>query len=272
MISKRFPLLGLLTSQFFGAFNDNAWKLIVFTLATRPLLGDADFELSSQTMATLSMLVFLLPMMLFSIPAGTLADRFCKRRVMIGAKFLEVALMAGAALSLYVDPYHLWMPFLLLGCMGLQSALFGPSKYGILPEILPEKNLSKGNGLLEMWTMIAIIAGTGMGPVLLAADNFGARPHLTWVGAGLLAVLALVGFAASFAVPQGKVSASATSNTWKGMLGAWRAIRADHVLYLAFLGSVIYWSVISLLGQNVLVYAKSLVIGLEKGEIWQGIP
>lgn len=272
MISKRFPLIGLLTSQFFGAFNDNAWKLIVFTLATRPLLGDADFELSSQTIATLSMLVFLLPMMLFSIPAGTLADRFCKRRVMIGSKLLEVALMAAAAFSLYTDPQHLWIPFILLGGMGLQSAFFGPSKYGILPEILPEEKLSKGNGLLEMWTMIAIIAGTGMGPALLAADDFGAKPHLTWVGAGLLALLALVGFAASFAVPRGKVSSAATPNTWKGMLGAWKAIRADNALYLAFLGSVIYWSVISLLGQNVLVYAKSLVIGLEKGEVWQGLP
>src|SRR5262249_17472758 len=150
-------------------------------------------------------------MMLFSIPAGTLADRFCKRKVMIGAKFLEVLLMAGCALSLFLAPQLMWVPFILLGGMGLQSAFFGPSKYGILPEILPDQQLSQGNGLLEMWTMIAIIAGTGMGPALLAADDFGTKPHLTWVGAGLLALLALVGLAASFAVPRGTGSRSGSS-------------------------------------------------------------
>lgn len=272
--SAKFPLLGLLCSQFLGAFNDNAWKIMVFTLATRPLLSQSssDFELSSQTLATLSMLVFLLPMMFFSIPAGILADRFSKRTVLIATKLLEVLIMGGAAAVLYFAPLQIGLPFALLGMMGLQSAFFSPAKYGILPEILPEGKLSKGNGLLEMWTMIAIIAGTGMGPIMLAADQFGSKPQFTWIGAGLLCILSLVGFAASFAVPKVKTHSDPTASSIKALFQAVASIRKDRVLIIAFLGSLIYWTVLSLLGQNVLVYAKSLALGLEKGEIWQGIP
>lgn len=271
---NKFPLLGLLCSQFFGAFNDNAWKIIVFTLATRPLLGQSssDFELSSQTIATLSMLVFLLPMMLFSVPAGLLADRFSKRSVMIATKILEVIIMGSAAVVLYIAPLQLFLPFALLGMMGLQSAFFGPAKYGILPEILPEQKLAKGNGLLEMWTMIAIIVGTGMGPILLAADHFGTKPELTWIGAALLTILSVVGLVASFGIPKVDTHNVNSGSSFKALKQAFDSIRKDRVLIIAFLGSLIYWSVLSLLGQNVLVYAKSLALGLEKGEIWQGIP
>jgi acyl-[acyl-carrier-protein]-phospholipid O-acyltransferase / long-chain-fatty-acid--[acyl-carrier-protein] ligase len=273
-LGNKFPLLALLCSQFFGAFNDNAWKIMVFTLATRPLLGQSssEFELSSQTIATLSMLIFLVPMMFFSIPAGLLADRFSKRTVMIGTKILEVVIMGSAAFVLYISPLQLFLPFALLGMMGLQSAFFSPAKYGILPEILPEQKLAKGNGLLEMWTMIAIIVGTGMGPILLAADHFGTKPHLTWVGAALLTILSLVGLIASFGIPKVKTHDTNSGSSLKALKEAFGSIRKDQVLIIAFLGSLIYWSVLSLLGQNVLVYAKALALGLEKGEIWQGIP
>lgn len=271
---ERFRLFGLLTSQFLGAFNDNAWKMMVFTLATRPLLAgpDSNFELSSQTTATLSLLVFLLPMMLFSIPAGALADRFSKRNLMIATKFLEVAIMGAAAWVLFMAPLNLYVPFFLLGMMGLQSAFFGPAKYGILPEILPTEKLSKGNSLLEIWTMVAIIAGTGLGPILLAADHFGTRPDLTWIGALYLLGCSLIGLVASFAVPHVKSIGQTNKNPFRVMLQAWSAIKGNNALFLAFIGSVLYWFVISLLGQNVLVYAKGLALELEKGEIWQGIP
>jgi len=103
---------------------------------------------------------------------------------------------------------HLLIPFILLGLMGAQSALFGPAKYGIMPEILPKEKLSRGNGILEIWTMIAIIAGTGLGPVLLAADSGGLNSSLTWLGPLWLTLLACAGlFGALFVcecLPQGR--------------------------------------------------------------------
>lgn len=271
-------LLGLLVTQFFGAFNDNAWKVMVFTLATRPLISQVadgtidSFETSSQLIATLSLVIFLIPMMLFSLPAGALADQMSKSRVIVLTKILEVIIMGACAVSLYLAPTQLLLPFILLGLMGLQSAFFGPAKYGIIPEILPTEKLSKGNGDLEMWTMIAIIAGTALGPVFLAADNDGQNTSLTWTGPLWLTVMSVIGlFGALFIskVPVARVQKQKISASLKGALAT---ITTDRVLKLAVIGSTLYWTMISLIGQNILVYAKKLVMDLEKGELLQGIP
>lgn len=271
-------LLGLLVTQFFGAFNDNAWKVMVFTLATRPLInqiGDDplnSFETSSQLLATLSLVIFLVPMMLFSLPAGAIADQLSKRTVIVLAKIFEVVIMGACALSLYFAPTHLLLPFVLLGLMGAQSAFFGPAKYGIIPEILPTEKLSKGNGDLEMWTMLAIIGGTALGPVFLAADHDGQNSSLTWLGPLWLTVLSTLGLIGSFfitRVPAARVQRQKVTDSLKG---AWSSIKLDRVLWLAVLGSALYWTMISLIGQNILVYAKKLVLDIEKGEILQGIP
>ena len=270
MIKKR-SLFALLLAQFFGAFNDNAWKVMVFTLATRPLIGGGPaFETSSQLIATLSLVIFLVPMMLFSLPAGALADRMSKKTLIIWTKFFEVVLMAGCAISLYLAPAQLILPFILLGLMGAQSALFGPAKYGIMPELLPKEQLSKGNGLLEMWTMIAIIAGTGIGPILFAADGGGSKPSLTWLGPLWLAAFSGIGLAASFFIGKVPVAREKKQRIFASFKGAWTSARKDKILWLAILSSLVYWTMMSLLGQNVLVYAKTLVIGLEKGELLQG--
>jgi acyl-[acyl-carrier-protein]-phospholipid O-acyltransferase/long-chain-fatty-acid--[acyl-carrier-protein] ligase len=273
-VQKR-SLLGLLITQFFGAFNDNAWKVMVFTLATRPLqssLSDTSFETSSQLMATLSLVIFLIPMMLFSLPAGALADQISKRCVIISAKILEVLIMASCAFSLYLAPTNLMLPFFLLGLMGAQSALFGPAKYGIMPEILPKENLSKGNGILEMWTMIAIIAGTGFGPVLLAADSGGQKTELSWLGPLWLTLLSFIGLIGAFLVSKVPVARTKRQTLSASLKDAWSTVKADQTLWFAVMGSMIYWSMTSLLGQNILVYAKALFRDISNGELLQGIP
>lgn len=270
-MEKKRSIFSLLISQFFGAFNDNAWKVMLFTLATRPLVNNGSFASSSQLLATLSLVIFLLPMMLVSLPAGALADRMSKRSVIILTKGLEVVLMGASCFALYIAPSHLILPFILLGLMGAQSALFAPAKYGILPELLPKENLSKGNGLLEMWTMIAIIAGTGLGPILLAPDQGGQKMALTWLGPLWLTGFAVLGFIGSFFISKVPPASSKKQKLTATFKEAWAEIRQDRIMALAIAGSLVYWSMLSLLGQNVLVYAKALVLDLEKGELLQGI-
>lgn len=272
MKTARLPLRGLLLAQFFGAFNDNAWKIMVFTLATRGIASAANLEASSQLQATLTLLLFLIPMLIFSIPAGAIADRMSKRSVIIGTKLLEVVLMAGATLSLAVAPLHLTLPYLLLAMMGAQSALFGPAKYGIMPEVLSESDLSRGNGLLEMWSMLAIIIGTGLGPTLLAADKAGKLPHWSWLGPFWLTLLSIIGLIGAFTVPKVAPASKESHGMLQTVKRAWNAAHRDKVLWVAILGNIAYWVAISLLGQNVLVYAKSLVQDLAKGELLQGVP
>ncbi len=270
------PLRGLLTAQFFGAFNDNAWKYIILTLAIRPIMqrtggtGD-EFNQATQVETTKALLVFILPMMLFSLPAGVLADRISKRSVFIAMKALEVVLMVAAALSLFFDPTGLVLPLAILALMGVQSAIFSPAKYGILPEILPHKKLSWGNGLLEMFTMLAIIGGTGLGPVLLKLDAEGTRAHLTWLAPAVLVVLSVFGLVAAQLVPR-VPPAGRTGGLGATMRVAWSAMRADRVLWLAVLGAIMYWTVISLIGQNVYVYARSITAAMQNKELVSGLP
>jgi acyl-[acyl-carrier-protein]-phospholipid O-acyltransferase/long-chain-fatty-acid--[acyl-carrier-protein] ligase len=173
--SESSSISNLLRAQFFGAFNDNAWKMIVAFLAIKSatqgiLPQSVEFESVSQIQTTLTFVVFTLPLMLFSLPAGALADRISKTRVIVILKAIELLLMLLATVSL-IWPEHI-SPLIVLGLMGVQSALFSPVKYGIIPELLPHESISKGNGRLEMWTFLAIILGTALGGMLL---DFGKR-------------------------------------------------------------------------------------------------
>ncbi|MYA29280.1 MAG: MFS transporter, partial [Nitrospira sp. SB0666_bin_27] len=120
-----------------------------------------EFEAASQAQTTLTFVVFTLPLMLVSIFAGVFSDRFSKRSVIVVMKVVEVVLMALGTWALYHNPSGGILPLIVLGGMAVQSALFSPAKYGILPELLPHERLAMGNGQLELWTFLAIIGGTG---------------------------------------------------------------------------------------------------------------
>src|SRR3954469_20446604 len=144
----------LIITQFQGAFSDNALKQLVIFLILgmnlKPSLHNAVVPLVGA--------LFSLPFILFSMYGGFLADRFSKRSVTIGVKVFEIGIMTFtlAALSLH----NVWMQLASVCLMGVHSAIFGPSKYGLLPELVPSKKLSWGNGVLELGTFLAIILGT----------------------------------------------------------------------------------------------------------------
>ena len=252
------PLRGLLVTQFFGAFNDNAWKLIVALLAIERIRGEVgdvgpEFEAAAQTQTMLPFMVISLALMLFSLPAGVVADRLSKRTVIIAAKGVEILLMAVGTLLLWSNPSGSMLLLVVLGIMGAQSAFFSPAKYGILPEILDHERLSAGNGALELWTFMAIIAGTAMaGPLL---DKFASE---VWVVGAILTTLAIIGFLAAFSVP--RVSpARSEGGIFDTVSIAWAAMRGDRVLWLSVMGLMMFWFVVALLGQNIVVYAKAVL-------------
>ena len=150
---RPFPLSALLTAQFFGAFNDNAYKMIVILLGLAAVQG-AD-EASKQGVTTLAMVVLTAPLMLGSLPAMILGDRVSKRSLIVWTKFAELSLMALGTYALWSQPDG-WLPYVVLGGMGLQSALFAPGKYGLLPEALPHDQLTAANGKLEAASFLAI--------------------------------------------------------------------------------------------------------------------
>ncbi len=247
-------LRGLLIAQFFGAFNDNAWRVMVTLLGIDAIAGAATLaerEAAAQAYTTLATVVLTLPLIVFSLPAGLLNDRVSKRSVIVGLKGFEILLMGAAVYVLWSQPEGGMSALVILGALGAQSALFSPAKYGILPEIVPHSRLSAANGQLEMWSTLAIICGAGVAGTLLQLA--GAR---SWIAGAVLLGLAILGFIAAQSVP--KVPPGATQG---GLISGWRdswgAMRTDRVLWLAVLGSVFFWFVASISFQVVVVYTKT---------------
>ena len=190
-------LRGLLVAQIFGQFNDQAWKQIVILLAMGSVAGEA---LKQERTAIVTM-ILLIPLTIISLPAGVLADRVSKRSVIIAMKALELILMLAGAAALFVQPHGGWLSIGVLGLIGVQTAFFVPAKYGILPEILPHEHLSAGNGVLEMTSNLASLAGIVGGGIILYLVG----SH-TWAGGLLLAVISAFGLLASLTIPQVKAA------------------------------------------------------------------
>ncbi len=134
-----------------------------------------------------------MPFVLFSMTGGWLADHFSKRQVTIWTKVMEIGAMTIATAGLAMHARTLTL--VALGLVATQAALFGPSKYGLLPELLPAKRLSWGNGVIELGTFLAIIIGTVTGAGM--AEHFHGRE--VYAGYALLG-LACVGLATSFGI------------------------------------------------------------------------
>ncbi|MDH4236296.1 MAG: MFS transporter, partial [Nitrospira sp.] len=256
-----------MVAQFCGAFNDNAWKLMVALLAihqaTAHMAPGPEQETAAQTQTAIAFVIFTLPLVLLSLIGGTLADRLSKRTVIITIKIVEVLLMSAATVALWLNPAGGILPLIVLCGMGMHSALFSPSKYGILPELIPHERLAAGNGLLELWTFAAILTGTAAGGFLLQMSGAHA-----WLAPLALTALSGIGLLAAFAVPV-VPPARATGGVGFTIRGAWAAIQAERMLRMAIPGEIFFWTIASLFAQNVLVYAK---VVLHLSDAMSGLP
>lgn len=155
---------GLLITQFLGAFNDNVFKFLVMFLCTdRKRLNPLD------DWQGIAMVAFASPFVLFSGVSGFLGDRFSKSGIIVFSKVLEIIVMSAGLLVFWlVEPSRLQLGLLMgvLFLMGAQSTLFGPAKYGILPELYEKNRLPAINGWFLMTTFVAIIGGVAAAGML----------------------------------------------------------------------------------------------------------
>lgn len=163
--TKQFSSLTYLNiTQFLGALNDNIYKfLIVYFLID--ILG---IENGSLIMGTTGA-AFVLPFLIFSASAGTLADRCSKRNIIVLTKVFELLIMAFGVLSFAF--HSVFGAYSTLFLMATQSAIFGPSKYGIIPEIVSNEKISQANGLMTSFTFLAIIVGTFLASFITELTN-----------------------------------------------------------------------------------------------------
>ncbi|MDA1053143.1 MAG: MFS transporter [Planctomycetota bacterium] len=267
LLSDR-SFIGMTATQFLGAFNDNLFKQLMLLLAI-PVGAAASLEQDQQAVATI---VFALPFILFSGYAGFLSDRYSKRRVIVLSKVAEIVVMLlglFAFASFATVGYQGLLVVLFL--MGMQSAFFGPGKYGILPEMLPKEQLPRANGIILMTTFLAIIFGTAAAGFL--GDNFideMAAPEWRaiglWKGSLICVVIAVAGTLTSLWIRRlGPAKPKLTLELDSLVIPAAtrRLLAVDRPLLLALFASCVFWLVAGIAIQA--VNSLGLVqLGLDK--------
>ena len=241
----------LIATQFQGAFSDNILRNLLLSM----IVGMNLAQTQRETFVSVVTFLFSVPFLLLSMPGGWLADRFSKRQVTIWTKVMEFAsmLLATAGLASHTLALSLAALTLVAG----QAALFGPSKYGLLPELLPEKSLSWGNGVIELGTFLAIITGTVAG-AWMGEHYYG---HEVVAGYVLLG-LSGVGFVTSLGID--RVPAAAPQKPFRlNVVGdLWMQIakmRKDPALFLAVLGNAYFWFLGSLLFSTIVIYGPDVL-------------
>ncbi|MGA2147422.1 MAG: MFS transporter, partial [Bryobacteraceae bacterium] len=160
---KKRGFQAFLWTQFLGALNDNIYKIAVSMRAVHVAATTG----SGSEYLSLAGAVFVAPFLLFSGYSGHLADAVSKRSVLISVKVFEVAVMLLGLAAFFSTRIELMLAVLFL--MALHSTVFSPAKYGIVPEMLGDEDLSRANALLEMSTFVAIVLGTSVGSFLFVA-------------------------------------------------------------------------------------------------------
>src|SRR3954465_280989 len=233
----------LIATQFQGAFSDNILKnlAIYFVLS----LGVA--EATRNRYSTLINALFSVPFILFSMSGGYLADRFSKRTVTIATKLMEIGVMLVALAGLWLGNIYVLLAAVFL--LSTQAVLFGPSKYRLLPELLPTEKLSWGNGIIELGTFLAILTGSIAGAFF--SDTFHGR---AWLSGAILLTLSLFGLFTSFgiapvpaAAPTRRFRANFLADLWEKI----QLIREDNVLTLCVVGNTFFFFIAALLTNNI---------------------
>jgi len=197
---------GLLVAQFFGALNDNMFRWLVVPIGKRVIEENYGPQYMGVALAG-GLACFVAPFVVLAAPAGYLADRFDKRAIIVGCKLAEVVIMVLGMAAILTG--NIFLMFAVVALMGTQSALFGPSKFGSIPEIVREDRIASANGLIGMTTVLAIMIGSFAGGVLYvwttpttAGGELLARPghHQWWIAAAALVGVAAAGFSASLMI------------------------------------------------------------------------
>jgi acyl-[acyl-carrier-protein]-phospholipid O-acyltransferase / long-chain-fatty-acid--[acyl-carrier-protein] ligase len=258
----RLGFWSLIATQFQGAFNDNGLKFLILYLIIGTNLTPEQEDNTSLWVG----LLFAAPFILFSMTGGYLADRFSKRSVTIGTKIFEIAVMAFAIAGFALQNMPMMLASLFLACT--QGALFGPSKYGLLPEILPEDRLSWGNGVLELGTFLAAIGGTVVAGQL--PGWFGTKQEYSGVfflGCSVVGLLTSFGISkVPAADPAKKFRVNLFGDLWENG----ERIAKDHVLWLAVVGNTYFFFLGALLQYDIIFYGRDVLhVASSKGSLLQ---
>ena len=253
---KQRRFLPFFTTQALGAFNDNVYRQAIIGLLF--YLGVSPEQRTLYT--NLAPALFILPYFLFSATAGQIAEKLEKSRLIRITTGMEIAIMTLAAVGFLTQ--NLIVLLVALFCTGLQSTLFGPVKYSILPSVLKPEELTGGNGLVEMGTSISILIGMIFGGLIfkLAGDN---GPV---VAASAVVVLAITGNLVSRAIPRAAAGAPDLKINWNPIpesVAVLRLAKKQTAVRNSILGVSWFWFIGTVLTSQLPTYAEINLGGTE---------
>jgi acyl-[acyl-carrier-protein]-phospholipid O-acyltransferase / long-chain-fatty-acid--[acyl-carrier-protein] ligase len=242
----------LIAVQFQGAFSDNALKWLVSFLVLDTAFSREQRDLWFVLVVPL---LFAVPFLLFSIPGGYFADKYSKRRVTLGTKCLELATMTLATFALATNQLELCAACLFL--ISSQAAIFGPTKYSLLPELLPTEKLSWGNGIIELTTLLSAISAALVAGYLAHAFH----DRQLWSGLFFL-LLSTLGLLCALGIDNLPAAGPARRFTWNFAGELFREInhmREDRTLLTSVVANTFFWFLGSLLLLNIVLYATDIL-------------
>lgn len=257
MMKNTFKWLNI--SQFTGALNDNAFKMTAAIVLVKTL-----GEQSLPTVLAICSVLFVIPFLLFSNAAGALADRFSKKKILVISKWLEIVLLLLAFPVIYFKLPVAIYALLFLLCA--QSALFGPAKRGIIPELVDEADLSRANGQLTAATYAAVIVGTALPALLIGFLHLNAQM--------VISVCLILSAAGTWAahnladVPPAGVSAKPSPWIIPDVARALKNLRNDSWARLAVLGLILFDAITTFFQQTLVLFGhESLNLSVDKSPL-----
>jgi predicted MFS family arabinose efflux permease len=221
-------------TQFSGAANDNLFKFAFTVMVTYQL----QVNWLPPAMAGLVIgALFILPFLLFSATSGQLSDKVEKTTMIRFVKNLEIVIMLIAAYGFLTGTVAVLLLCTFL--MGLHSTLFGPVKFAYLPQVLGERELTGGNGMVEMGTFVAILLGNVVGGLIVAIPGTGHRD------VAIACVLAaVIGRAVAQFIPRAPATDPGLVINWNPFSETWRNLKLAHeniVVFRSLLGISWMW-------------------------------
>ena len=242
--------------QSLGAFNDNVYRQAIIGLLAYMAVGSSQMGLY----ANLAPAIFILPYFLFSATAGQIAERLEKQKLIVITTTMEIVVMSLAAVGFLLQS----MPILLLALFGtgMQSTLFGPVKYSILPSVLKPEELTGGNGLVEMGTSLSILIGMIFGGLIFQL----AGAHGPQVAAVSVILMAIAGNLVARRIPTVDAGDPTLKISWNILRESWRIwqlTRRQPAVRNAVLGVSWFWFVGTVLTAQLPVYAQANLGGTQ---------
>jgi MFS family permease len=106
-----------------------------------------------------------LPIMLFTLIGGVLADRYDRRRTLIASQYLQMATSATLAVLMYFHAVQIWHILVLSFVTGLAQAFGGPAYQSLVPSLVAKKDLPNAVALNSIQFNVARV----IGPTLFGA-------------------------------------------------------------------------------------------------------